>query len=180
MSQPAHKKRPSAVQTKSQQDFISIYRQYVERVYRYVIARVGDRAEAEDLTSQVFLEAFRTRERLREVENLPAWLFTIARNKVVDAYRGHKGERPLQSIEQMPAQLEDPLVQVITIEREQDLKAVLAALRPEQLELLQLRYAGELSYRQIGEVVGKSEAAVKMAIHRLLDQLQREMEHEHE
>jgi RNA polymerase sigma-70 factor (ECF subfamily) len=80
----------------------------------------------------------------------------------------------------MPAQLEEPLAHVITIEREQDLEYVLAGLRPEQLELLQLRYAGELSYRQIGEVVGKSEAAVKMAIHRLLDQLQREMEHEHE
>ncbi len=172
--------RLSIKPTDPDNDFLQLYRQYVERIYRYVMARLGDHAAAEDLTSQVFLEAFKEQDRLAKVENLPAWLFTIARNKLVDSYRRQRGEWSLESLPSLPDETRDPLAQLISDEHQQQLAQALAGLAPDQLEMLQLRYAGELSYRQIGEVVGKSEAAVKMAVHRLLERLQHEMEQSHE
>jgi RNA polymerase sigma-70 factor (ECF subfamily) len=161
-------------------DFIALYRQYVLRIYRYVMARVGDRVEAEDLTSQVFLEALKEADRLMDIKNLPAWLFTIARNKVVDSYRRDKDEASIEEIAEPAAEHGDLLAQVIASEKSDELHCVLKRLPPDQLELLQLRYAGGLSYRQIGESTGKSEAAVKMSIHRLLDKLQVDMERQDE
>ena len=74
----------------------------------------------------------------------------------------------------------DLLKGVMDAETYTKLSQSLSSLPSEQQELLQLRFAGELTYGQIGKVVGKSEAAVKMAIHRLVDQLQVVMEQDNE
>ena len=74
----------------SQADFTLLYRQYATRIYRFVFARVSNHADAEDLTAQVFMEALQSLERFDGNGNFAAWLFTIARNKVVDSYRRRK------------------------------------------------------------------------------------------
>jgi RNA polymerase sigma-70 factor (ECF subfamily) len=164
----------------SKGDFLALYHQHAEKVYRYIYARVGSQQEAEDITSQVFLDALNGLHRLDNKKNFSPWIYTIARNKVVDSYRGSTKTVSLDGLPEFPGESKDMLTGLIQGETKEQLAEVLSNLGPEQLELLRLRYAGELTYRQIGEVVGKSEAAVKMAATRLVSKLRAEMEQSNE
>jgi RNA polymerase sigma-70 factor (ECF subfamily) len=157
-------------------NFSILYRQYATRVYRYVIARVRDQADAEDITAQVFMDALQQIDRLQPGTNFTAWIFTLARNKIVDRHRHARRRLSLDEIPDLPAQTE-PLS--TNIEQQQifsQLSGLLQGLDPDQQELLRLRFAGELTFSQIAQVLGKSEAAVKMSTYRLLRQLQEKME----
>ena len=153
--------------------FSALYRQYLKRVYRYILARVGNHAEAEDLTAQVFMAVLQQLKHFSGNQNFPAWLFTIARNKVVDNYRQNRKAVPLDALVGMAAQGADPDTQAAQAETIADLQQVIVGL-------LHLRFAGQLSYAEIGLVIGKTEAAVKQAMHRLLRQLQDKMENDNE
>ena len=153
-------------------DFAQVYREHVTRVYRYVYARVGNKEDAEDLTAQVFFEAWEKWPSYREEGKVAAWLFTIARRRVADYHR-HK--RSTVSLEALPP-VDDPVGPWDTLEREEalaHLAYLVSRLGEEEQELLRLRFAAGLTYREMAEVLGRSEAAVKMAVHRLLRRLAR-------
>ncbi len=157
-------------------NFTMLYRQYVARVYRYIIARVGNPAEAEDLTSQVFLAALENMKSFDGSRSFAAWLFTVARNKIVDSYRK---DQPLVSLEGLPepaAEEDDPLQRISQEAMIHKLAQILPTITEEQRTILHLRFAAELTHQQIAEVLGKSEAAVKMTYSRLLRQLEEQME----
>lgn len=156
--------------------FSVLYRQYVPRVYRYIYARVNNHAEAEDLTSQVFMAVLQRLPHFKAGGNFNAWLFTIARNKIVDSYRKQANLVPLETIQNLRRGDDDLSHQLAQKELFAQLTEVLAELTLEQRELLDLRFAAQLSYAEIGLVMGKSEAAVKMSIYRLLDKLQENLE----
>ena len=156
--------------------FARLYRHYVGPLYRYLYSRVGERTDAEDLTTQVFTVALAGLPRYRERGSFAAWLFSIARRKVADFYRGRERHVPLnEALDQAETQ-PDPLAQVVKEERLRRLARLIGQLDDEKQELLRLRFAGDLTYREIGVLVGRSEAATKMAIHRLLRQLEAEWE----
>jgi RNA polymerase sigma-70 factor (ECF subfamily) len=157
-------------------NFAVLYRQYATRIYRYIFTRVSNRADAEDLTSQVFMAALKGVRRFNPGGNVAAWLFTIARNKIADSFRKLKPVLYLEDLPGLASEDNDTVNLLISKERAGLLSAVLKELDVEKLELLQLRFAGELTYAEIGSVVGKTEAAVKMAIHRILRQLEERME----
>ena len=75
--------------------FGALYRRHVAPIYRYLYSRVGNAADAQDLTAQVFLEALQGLDRYREHGSFRAWLFTIARHKVCDWRRRLPKEEPL-------------------------------------------------------------------------------------
>ena len=145
-------------------------------IYRYIYSRLGNVADAEDLTARVFAEALEGLHRYREQRNFAAWLFTIASHKVADYYRRQHPTLPLNESLDSPADGTDPLAQVVQEETLRRLAALLVQLDEEQQELLRLRFAGGLRYGEIGRVVDRSEAAVKMAVHRLLRRLEAEWE----
>jgi RNA polymerase sigma-70 factor (ECF subfamily) len=152
--------------------FAALYRRYVTPIYRYLYSRVGEAAAAEDLTSQVFIEALEGLAGYREQGHFAAWLFTIARHRAADHYRRRRPHLTLDEGMDSPAGAESPLVGLVREEALQRLAALVADLGEDQQELLRLRFAGGLTYGQIGSVVGRSEAAVKMAVHRLLRRLE--------
>jgi len=156
--------------------FSALYRQYVTKVYRYIYARVSNHADAEDLTSQVFEVVLKRLPTFGTGGNFNAWLFTIARNKIVDSYRLKRPVVPLEVIENVPLSDSDPFTQLAQEETRARLGELLQDLTQDQQELLQLRFAAELSFAEISMVTGKSEAAVKMSVYRLLDKLQEKME----
>src|SRR5215472_6898380 len=80
-------------------DFEAIYREYGDAVFRYTLRSVGNRELAEDVTSEVFLELYRNRDTV-DAGKLPAWLFTVARNRLVDYWR--KAAREQRYVEQAP------------------------------------------------------------------------------
>jgi RNA polymerase sigma-70 factor (ECF subfamily) len=156
--------------------FAALYRRYVTPIYRYIHSRLGNVADAEDLTAQVFTEALEGLHRYRERGNFAAWLFTIARHKVTDYYRRQRPNPPLNEALDSPADGTDPLAHMVQEEALRRLTALVTRLDEEQQELLRLRFAGGLTYGEIGKIVGRSEAAVKMAVHRLLRRLEAEWE----
>jgi RNA polymerase sigma-70 factor (ECF subfamily) len=111
--------------------FGELYRKYMAPVYRYVYLRVGGRAtDAEDLTSQVFLDALEGLPRYQHQGHFAAWLFTIARRKAADHYR-HTGEELLLDDDSGPAYPDsDLLTQLIHQEELQDLARIPNPARP--------------------------------------------------
>jgi RNA polymerase sigma-70 factor, ECF subfamily len=151
--------------------FGHLYRRYVTAVYSYIYSRIGHRADAEDLTEQTFIEALEGLARYEEQGKAAAWLFTIARRRVVDHYRAGRPELPFDETLDSPLDFAGPEVELLRRERLAQLGRLLAELEEGKLELLQLRFVAGLTYREIGRVVGSSEGAVKVAVYRLLEQL---------
>ena len=144
-----------------------LYRRYVKRVYRYFYGRVGSAGEAEDLTSQLFLEVLKVLPRYRPQGKFAPWLFTLARRRAADFHRSGTVALPLELADELTS-AEDPLEAVIQAERLSRLSELYGRLDEERQELIRLRYGAGLTYRQVGQVVGRSEAAVTMALHRTL------------
>lgn len=156
--------------------FAPLYRRYVTPIYRYLYSRLGNVADAEDLTAQVFTEALEGLHHYRERGNFAGWLFTIARHKVSDHYRRQRPHVPLNEALDSPTESVDPLAHVVQEEALRRLAVLVAQLDEKQQELLRLRFAGGLTHGEIGRIVGRSEAAIKMAVHRLLRRLEAEWE----
>jgi RNA polymerase sigma factor (sigma-70 family) len=126
-----------------------LYRRYVTPVYRYLYKWTGSPTEAEDLTSQVFMEALEGLARYRAQGNFAAWLFTIARRKAIAAYRRRRPHLPLDAAEQVPGLAGDPLERVVQGEQMERMTALFAGLGEEQRELLRLRFSAGLGYAKI-------------------------------
>jgi RNA polymerase sigma-70 factor, ECF subfamily len=159
---------------KTPEAFGVLYQRYLPRVYRYLYRRLGGQAEAEDVTAQVFIEALEglARQRFRKGGCFAAWLFTIARRRCVDVYR----RKPVEALADPPA-LEPGLLALV--EQGEDLTRLarlVARLDEERQELLRMRFSAELSFAEIGQIEGRSEAAVKMALYRTLEGLRAQWE----
>ena len=160
--------------------FAALYRRYVTPVYRYLYSRVGNAADAEDLTAQTFVAALEGLHGYRERGNFAAWLFTLAHNKAADHHRQQHPQLPLDEALDSPGHGENPMTSMMRKEALQRLSALIAGLQEDKQELLRLRFAGGLTYPEIARAMGRSEAAVKMAVHRLLRRLEAEWEEDHE
>jgi RNA polymerase sigma factor (sigma-70 family) len=156
--------------------FAALYRRYVTPIYRYLYSRVGNAADAEDLTAQTFVAALEGLPGYRERGNFAAWLFTIAHNKAADHHREQHPQLPLDEALDNPRHGENPMTSMMRKETLQRLSALVAQLEEDKQELLRLRFTAGLTYRQIGTILGRSEGAVKMAVHRLLHRLEAEWE----
>jgi len=142
--------------------FAPIYQRYAKKVYRYAFGRVATVADAEEITSQAFFDALASLPRYQHRGRFAAWLFAIVRRRCADYFRRHS---PIDRIEDPPpfADVDDP-----DADDSKRLAEILSRLRPPERELLSLRYGGELSYREIGHLLGKTEPAIKMAMTRLV------------
>ncbi|WP_299027837.1 sigma-70 family RNA polymerase sigma factor [uncultured Thermanaerothrix sp.] len=151
-----------------------LYRRYVERVFRYVYSRVGSVPEAEDLTAQTFLSALENLPRFRNNGSFAAWLFTIARSKVMDYFRRRRFTQRIENLADSGKQ--DPLSEIVHSERVTALAKFIAELSEEERELLRLRFLCEVTYSEIAQVLHRSESAVKKAAQRTLARLHAQME----
>jgi RNA polymerase sigma-70 factor (ECF subfamily) len=156
--------------------FAALYRRYVTPIYRYLYSRVGNAADAEDLTARTFVAALEGLPGYHERGNFAAWLFTIARNKASDHHRQQHTHLPLDEALDGPDNGENPMTTMMRKETLQRLAALVAQLEEDKQELLRLRFTAGLTYRQIGTILGRSEGAVKMSMRRLLHRLEAELE----
>jgi RNA polymerase sigma-70 factor, ECF subfamily len=152
--------------------FADLYEEHFERVYAYVLRRVSDRSEAQDITADVFQQALANIGRF-EWRGVPfaAWLYRIAANAVADHY-----VRAARTSPSSPAQsatdesYED-------VERRAALFRSVDRLPPDQRRVIVLRFAEEKSIREIAQALGRSEGAVKQLQWRGLQSLRAQMTH---
>jgi RNA polymerase sigma-70 factor (ECF subfamily) len=155
--------------------FGSLYDYYQPKIYRFVFIKVSRREEAEDLTHQVFVNAWLNIKNYKKL-GFPfgSWLYRIARNQVIDYYRTQKKENSLEEMgeEYFAAQnnSENSFDTELEIAR---VKTAVRKLKPEQQDIIILRFVEDLSLKEIAEVIGKSEGAVKLIQHRALNQLRK-------
>ncbi len=158
------------------QAFAVLYRRYATRLFRYIYNRVGNRAEAEDLTAVVFTQVIEGLAGYTPRGLFAAWLFTIARRRVADFLRQERQEFPLESLEHTLAGGSDLLAGVIEQERLERVRQAISSLDETSQELLRLRFAAELEYRTISRVLNRNEAWLRLKVHRLLIKLRKQLE----
>jgi RNA polymerase sigma-70 factor (ECF subfamily) len=158
------------------QAFAGLYQRYATRLFRYLYGRTGNLAEAEDLTAQVFTEVIAGLGSYAPRGYFAAWLFTIARRRLVDRYRQEHGEVSLDTIEGFPEGEQDLLDQAAERERMARVERAVSGLDADSRELLRLRYAAELDYKSIARVLGRPEGLLRMSLYRLLRRLRKQLE----
>jgi len=187
MSQQRSRTEPSveerALVDRARQDpeaFGQLYLRYVRSIYNYIFYRTGDPEEAEDLTSQVFLQALQHLSRFQD-RGVPfaAWLFRIAHNLVANWHRD-RHRRPTVPLSENGHEPVSDRVEVV-LERQEDRERLLAAMRrlpPERQQLLILKFVEGMSNAEIAQIMGRSEGAVRVLYHRTLEALRKELRRE--
>ena len=155
--------------------FEAHYDAYVRKIYKFVYYRTQHRETAEDLTSQVFLKAFDKIASFDESRGtFSAWIYGIARNALTDHYRATRDEIDIDDVWDLRSD-EDVVRDVEARERVEKLRPYLQALPKDQRDLLIMRLWDGLSYAEIAELTGRSEAACKMAFSRTVARLRKDV-----
>jgi RNA polymerase sigma-70 factor (ECF subfamily) len=155
--------------------FAELYENNFERVYAYIVRRVGNRAETEDLTSEVFHHALANLKRF-EWRGIPfcAWLFRIAANLISDRWQ-HSGREVTDDSEAMDSVQVSP-VEIEEVERKATLFRLVETLPSEQRRVVVLRFVEQKSIKEVAREIRKTEGAVKQLQFRALSSLRARME----
>jgi RNA polymerase sigma-70 factor, ECF subfamily len=160
--------------------FGQLYQRYVDRIYNYVFHRTGNQHDAEDLTARTFYKALIsiTRYSNRGVP-FSAWLYRIAHNLVANWHRD-QDRRLCMALDDLSitSPLPSPYQTTERCEEEQALARAIHDLAPDRQMLLILKYSEGLSNAEIGQILGRSEGAIKSLYHRTLVALREHMESE--
>ncbi|HVL65475.1 MAG TPA: sigma-70 family RNA polymerase sigma factor [Actinomycetota bacterium] len=140
---------------------------HAEHVYRFLVA-VGGPDAADDCFQETVVAALRAYPALRDARNLRSWLFTIAHRKVLDAARRRSREAiPVAVVPEAP-----------TTDGGREVWSLVRALPAKQRSAVYLRYAGGLPYREIGAVLGCTDAAARRNVHEGIQKLRQAWEEE--
>jgi len=156
--------------------FGQLYDACIDKVYRYVFFRVSDAQTAEDLTSDVFLKAWQNLGRYEPQSAFVAWLYTIARNTVIDHYRTQRQAVSLDEIAAAVGQADPPGERIELRDEVKGLQASLQRLTGDQREVLVLKFIAGLDSAEIAKRLGKTEGAIRALQMRGLQALSRLME----
>jgi len=153
--------------------FAPLYERYVDQIFAYALTLTGDRELAEDVTAATFARAMEELPRF-EWRGVPysAWLYRVAGN-LVHRHRRRPGWVELQA--HLPDDAPGPEDWALTGDRATEVRVAVAALPDDQRQAVLLRFGGELRNREIAEIMGRSEGAVKLLTFRALTTLRRRL-----
>lgn len=153
------------------EQFIAMYDQCFDDIYRFVLFKTGNSWDTDDLVSDIFRKAFQSfPAQALNAERWRPWLFTIARNTVIDHYRKRKEWAYGQDPEVLGYMQTSELLD--TIELQSDcLKQSLQALAGEDKELINLKYMANMKYSEISQVIGKAESWLRVKVQRIRQKL---------
>ncbi|MBW4685250.1 MAG: sigma-70 family RNA polymerase sigma factor [Komarekiella atlantica HA4396-MV6] len=160
----------------SSEAFAELYRRNLKAVYSYHLARVGNIHDAQDLTAQTFLVAQEAISGFRGRGKFAAWLLGIARRKTADYFRRKRSTLPLEAASQIADGSISPDELVARRLSLEQIAQALSLLTHERAEAVALQIFAGLSAAEVGQVMGKSEAAVKMLVCRALKDLRKYLE----
>ncbi|MGZ9586966.1 RNA polymerase sigma factor [Paenibacillus marinisediminis] len=148
--------------------FLELYDDYYDDVYRYVRFRVGDVWDTDDIVSDIFRKSFESAR--KQGGTVPeydrAWLFTIARNRIIDHYRQRK-DVPYGQDPEAAGYEHIPELCAETGVAHECLQKALVALPPEDRECVQMKYMLDLSYEEISRITGKDGSWLRTRMQRV-------------
>jgi RNA polymerase sigma-70 factor, ECF subfamily len=154
-----------------------LYLLHFDRIYSYLHVSVGNRHDAEDLTTQTFLKMLEKINSFKwQSAPFSAWLFRIAHNLAMDHFRSRRRWQPEEDVPEPPGE-EEPsaeLKAMQTIGRESMLKLI-DHLSPEQQQVLTLKFVFNLPNAEVAAILDKTEGAIKSLQHRALVSLQKQI-----
>ncbi len=153
-------------------EFEAFYRAHADHVFRFVLFRVAhDRERAKDLTQEIFLKAYEAFERFDPSRGAHAWLYTIARNHVYNAYAAHRQTVDLEEAERHPNGRGDHLEMLVNDEDEKALLAAIDQLPEHEAELIRQKYLEGWSFEELAHSLGKTAGALRIQAMRSLKRL---------
>lgn len=156
--------------------FRTLYRHYFRRVYAYVLYRVKEHQDAEDITANIFMRVVKQLDRFeyRGAGSFAAWLFRIAQHCVADYYRQRPDTTLIDLTEAAPIPASNPTPDQIFLQKErfERLYHAIKTLSPRRQEVILLRFFAGLRNKEIGEVLGLDERTIASHLCRALEDLQ--------
>lgn len=157
--------------------FGELYERYRDAIYRFCLARTGSSADAEDLTSDVFVKALQSIDRYQD-RGLPfaAFLYRIARNAAIDRSRTLKQPLSVDGLPSEPVSKQNVESEASLAVEKSILLAALTKLKSEHREVIVLRFIEGYAAVEVAQLLGKTEGAVRTLQHRALERLRREFD----
>ena len=161
------------VKNGNQSAFASLYNEYVDSVYRFILLRVGSIEAAKDLTSDCFLKIFDFLGSEAKIENFRALLFKIARHKIIDFYR--QQSKSTVSLEDVsPANFVSEKDQTLALEAKR-IREIISSLKEEYQEPVLLHYFEGFSWKEISDILDLPPATLRQRAHRGIKMLKEKL-----
>ncbi len=157
-----------------------LYLIHFDRIYGYLHVSVGNRHDAEDLTTQTFLKMLESIGKFRwQKAPFSAWLFRIAHNLAMDHFRARRRWQPEEDVPEPPGS-EEPSAEAEAMQSigRQSMRELIETLSPEQQQVLTLKFVFNFPNAEVATILGKTEGAVKSLQHRALASLQKQVAHD--
>src|SRR3989338_53376 len=153
--------------------FCQLYDHYLPKIYRFVLLKVGQKEESEDIVHDVFINAWQNLGTYSS-KGFPfsSWLYQIARNKVIDYYRLKKPTAHLEDLDDgfVKVASNDEKLFDINLDLER-VKSAIQKLTPEQQDVVIMKFVEDLTHQEIAAALNKSEGAVRLLQHRAINNL---------
>lgn len=161
-------------------DFKTFYEGFLKRVYKFVLFRVGgNRSLAEDLTQDIFLKAFEAYDRYDPAKSKSAWIYTIARNHLINYYKKERPGVDLEELENTSLATFDARRAYMVGYDETELMKAIAKLPPEDAELIRLKYLEGWTFSELTQMLDKSSVALRTQASRALKRLKTLLKNPH-
>lgn len=156
--------------------FGQIYDRYIEKIYRFIFFKVNSQEIAEDLASETFLKTWKVfKNEEKSIENMQAFLYKTARNLVIDYYRKN-GKVQIVSVDN--PSITDPSQNLEEKEMLRSdvnmVKAALTNLKDDYQNVIIWHYLDDLPIQEISYILGRTEDATRVLLHRALEALKKE------
>jgi RNA polymerase sigma-70 factor (ECF subfamily) len=145
-----------------------LFDQFAPVMFRYFFARTSQRETAQDLTQECFARLLQHIGQFDpEQGNFHSWFWRIARNLLIDTYRQKKPSHSLESMQDAGIDIVDPTERILPHVELQRILELVKTLSPEEQELFNQYFIADTSYAELAEMTGKSEANLRVTIHRM-------------
>jgi RNA polymerase sigma-70 factor (ECF subfamily) len=154
-----------------------LYLIHFDRIYSYLHMSVGNRHDAEDLTTQTFLKMLESIGRFRwQSAPFSAWLFRIAHNLAMDHFRSRRRWQPEEDVPEPPGS-EEPSAELAAMQAigRESMLELIEKLSPEQQQVLTLKFVFNFPNADVAKILDKTEGAIKSLQHRALASLQKQI-----
>ncbi|OGE81067.1 MAG: hypothetical protein A2826_00695 [Candidatus Doudnabacteria bacterium RIFCSPHIGHO2_01_FULL_43_23] len=153
--------------------FMALYQDFFPKISRFVGVRVSHKQTTEDLTAEIFVKAWQYLQSEERIASFSSWIFTVARNRVIDYYRTKKSFSDIFELENL-LEYEDNIVEAIDLGiASKEFLQVLGSLTDDQQQVIRLKFLEGLDNEEISAIIDKSSGSIRVIQHRAITSLKK-------